>query len=764
MASAAYARTEEPRGGYSEDRLGERERRLLDAARVIIDRLSRLADEQVRAKKLIEQDWLDSTLAYHGKYEDSILKDLDREGRSTAFVKLTRHKTNSWKARIGDILFPTDSKNYGITPTPIPKLAEQAQAAMEKTLAAVEAANASTDPEQQDRVKEIADTFAQAARQARAGIEEAQKRCKRMEQAIDDQLVESDYVAQCRDVIDDGCKLGTGILKGPITSQRLRQQWQEQDGRWQLVAVPDPIPEFRRVDPWQFFPDMSAQRIGEAEFTFERHLPTAKDLKRLARKLGFNKDAVKRLLEEGVRPLNRDVDHLVQLRAITGEGDPVTNRFVMWEYHGALECSEIAMLLRAAGQKDKADRFEIEKDPLDDYRVIIHFCNSEVLKIAPEYPLDSGESLYSVWNFQKGETSMFGVGVPHIMGDTQRALNAAFRMMMDNAALSIAGQIVINKTMITPQPGPDGSVDWGLRPFKVWLYSTTAGVAPNAKPFEVFEIPIRSDQIQQIIELCRIFADEETGMPQIAQGDQGEATKTAGGMSMLQNAANVIFRDVVKAWDDDLTKPTIRRAYDWNMQFNPDDSIKGDMQVDARGTSVLLVREIQSQHLMNLMTNWSTHPIIGPWMQAKKEGIRPGLEKTVQTLMIDPDEIFATVDEFAEHMRKQAEQAEEGPADPNEIKLAIVQMQLEWEQQKLAMEMDFKVGELAAQTGMTEQEVRAKYGLEQIKVDAQERIKGAEIGSKERIKAAEIAIEDKRAREAQAAGESESEAVGKGIG
>lgn len=739
------------------------QRRLLEAAAPIVGRLSRLADEQVRAKGMIELRWLQDIQLYMGRYDDRIVAELKEEKRSQAFVKLTRHKTNSWAARLQDILFPTDDKNWGIKPTPVPKLVDEAKKAVEQAKAAVEAANEAADPEQQARVKEIADSFAQAARNSHAEIEEANARCKRMEEAIDDQLVESDYVTECRLVIEDGCKLGTGILKGPMTAQRLRQQWRAANDDWEMVAVPDPLPDFRRVDPWHFFPDMSAGRIEEAEFTFERHLPTKRDMKKLAKKLNFSPEAVGRLIHEGPRPTipAGEVDHLVMLRAVNGEGDPLSERYVMWEYHGALECEEICHMLRAMGQHEKAEKFETYKDPLADYRVILHFCNNEVLKIAPEYPMDSGESLYSVWNFQRGETSLFGIGVPNMMGDSQAALNSAWRMMLDNAALSVGPQLLINRNLITPQ---DGS--FSIRPLKVWLLSSTAGVTPNALPFQAFPIEINQQALGGIIELAKAFIDEETGMPTIAQGEQGAATQTLGGMSILFNSANVIFRRIVKAWDDDLTKPTIRRAYDWNMQFNPDKSVKGDMQVDARGSSVLLVREIQSQNLMNIATNWTTHPVNGPWFAAKKEGVRPLLAKTLQTMMLTPDEILATQDEYDAYQRKQQEAQDQqgGETDPNAIKLQIAQAELA-SAEKLAqlefstrqsiaqMQTHVAVARLSAETGMSEADIRAKYDIEDLKVQ-----------SAERRHAADIAVEDRRAEQAKAEGESPTAATGKGVG
>lgn len=726
----------------------EHERKLLEAARPIVGRLSRLADEQVRAKQLIELRWLNDLSMYFGRYDPDTQKSLEDEKRSTAFVKLTRHKTNSWAARIGDILFPTDDKNWGIKPTPIPMLAQQAKAAIAKAHAAVETANASTDPAQQDRITEAVKGFADIARQSQAEIERANEACKGMQKAIEDQFVECDYVTQCRDVIEDGCRLGTGILKGPMTAQRLRAQWREEQGVWALVQTPDPMPDFRRVDPWHFFPDMSAARISEAEFTFERHLPTRKDLRRLARKLSFNRDAIGRLLEEGPKPISLGVDHLAKLRLITEEGEQIKDRYLMWEYHGSLECDEVASLLRSMGQDEKADRFERDKDPLEDYRVIVHFCNNEVLKIAPEYPLDSGDGLYSVWNFDKGETSVFGIGVPNIMSDSQRALNAAWRMIMDNAGLAVGPQILVNRAMVTPQ---DNS--WALRPFKVWLLSGTAMVAPNIKPFEAFDIPIHTEQLIQVIELAKAFIDEETGMPTIAQGEQGAATKTMGGMSMLFNSANVIFRRVVKMWDDDLTKPTVRRAFDWNMQFNPDESIKGDMQVDARGSSVLLVKEIQSQNLMNIMTNWTTHPILGGWFSKK---IRAGLEKTLQTMMIDPDDLLCTQDEYDQHM---AEQAEEAKAQQQEQEqgdggaAAVAQIRTASAERIEAMRQQTAVMEMSQATGQSAEAIRAQFGMKQM-----------DLSHKERMKAVDVAVEDRRAATATAEGDSAASATGKGVG
>jgi hypothetical protein len=375
----------------------EKENAILEASQGIIARLHNEAMEQVRLKSQIEERWLRNLRQYYGKYTETTLKSLRGAARSQAFVKLTRHKTNGWAARLSDLLFPTDDRNWGIEPTPVPKLIKSAQDAVAMAKAHVDQANAAPDPGQAAMIADQANAWAQKAQQTSAEIEEAKKRCEGMQDEIEDQLLECNYASEARRAIEDGCRIGTGIIKGPLTSQRLRREWRSStSGFYELATLPDPMPEYRWVNPWHFFPDMSAATIEEAEFTYERSLPTMKDMRRNALKFGFNKAAVRRLLKEGPNYLGTEIDHITSLRAITGEGEAIKDRFLMWEYNGSLDCDEVITLLRAAGMREQADQIEQEDDYLKEYRVIVYFCQNEVLKIAPEYPMDSGETLLSL--------------------------------------------------------------------------------------------------------------------------------------------------------------------------------------------------------------------------------------------------------------------------------------------------------------------------------------------------------------------------------
>jgi hypothetical protein len=124
-----------------------------------------------------------------------------------------------------------------------------------------------------------------------------------------------------------------------------------------------------------------------------------------------------------------------------------------------------------------------------------------------------------------------------------------------------------------------------------------------------------------------------------------------GGMAILQSSANIIFRRIVKNLDDGIIAPTMRRLYDWNMQFSKKAEIKGDMQVDARGTSVLLVKEVQAQNLMLVVSQLMANPNIAPMIKAF-----PAVEKLFQAMMIKPSDVMITEDEYKKYLDKTSNQ------------------------------------------------------------------------------------------------------------
>jgi hypothetical protein len=699
-----------------------------ERARTIVQRLQREADDRVSRRQDIEQRWLADLRQYHGKYDAKIDKELAEAGKSRININQTRPKTNAMEARLWDMLFPTDDRNWGIGPTPVPDLTVQAK---QLARAAADAKAASVQNPNNPQAANLAVQAARRSELVQSTLEVARQRAEAMQEEIDDALRECQYAIHARDAIRDACKIGTGVIKGPITDGSSRRSWKRstepgKENVYELTHAPDEKPVYWRVDPWNFFPESDAASMDECESTYERHLYNKKQLRRLANLKGFDSNAIRRLLTDG--PKNSAPSYLTDLRTITGGGSLVgkENRYHVWEFRGSLTTDEIEELAVHLGQDEYLADVP-EADPLREMEVVVWFCQGEPIKFGL-HNLDSEDSLYSVFNLERDEASLFGFGVPYIMRDGASSLGAAWRAVMDNMGLASGPQVVINQAVIEPQNGV-----WTLEPRKIWLRKSTA--TRDMKPFEVFEIPSIIDDLLKVIDVSRRNIDEETALPLMAQGDQGaDVTKTFKGMALLMNSVNIVFRRIVKNWDDGVTTPSITRMYDWLMQFSPKDSIKGDYKVDARGTSVLLVREMQSQNLMLFIQNFSGHPLLGKYL---KENGLPALRKLAQTLLISTNELIKSDTEIAEDEAEEA--GRPGPPNPEMAKIAA-QMNLE----KMRGENALDVEKVRRETQMMELAQQSNVSLD--KIQAMLQAKREEHQSKERIQAVEAAVEQRTVR------------------
>lgn len=308
-------------------------------------------------------------------------------------------------------------------------------------------------------------------------------------------------------------------------------------------------------------------------------------------------------------------------------------------------------------------------------------------------------------------------------------MNSAWRALLDNMAVSYAPQVIMKRTI---EPADGNSV---LQGRKIWW-------APKDEPdvqkaFYVFNVNSNQKELMAIIELAMKFADDETSLPQLAQGEQGTAPDTVGGMTILMNAANAMLKRLVKQFDDMITRPHIRRYYDWNMQYNEDESIKGDFEVDARGSTALMVRDQQKQSIVNLMQMART-PEFGPYIDKEKL-----FRKALETEHFTPTDIMASDAEIAA-AKEEAKKAASVPPLP----IAVAQIRAKAEVDKVKidtdsevvneklrqeaaqrdrdhdlemtrLQRDLKILELSAKTGMNLDTIKAKLADTVIKTNAQ---------------------------------------------
>jgi len=110
---------------------------------------------------------------------------------------------------------------------------------------------------------------------------------------------------------------------------------------------------------------------------------------------------------------------------------------------------------------------------------------------------------------------------------------------------------------------------------------------------------------------------------------------------MFMNAAASGIKTVVKNVDDYLLGPLGRAFFAFNMQFDFDPEIKGDLDVLARGTESLMANEVRSQRLMQFLGVVS-NPILAPF--AKMDVI---VREIAKSLDLDPDKVVNSIPEAA---------------------------------------------------------------------------------------------------------------------
>lgn len=668
-----------------------------------------------------------------------VTQNYARAGRSTVYIGLTRQKSNAAEARLSDILLPTDENNWGIQPTPKPELARMM---MDQS--------AAVDPETggpltlnalNPQTGEMGPTPVKKSDIAMAAEKVAREAAKAMSETIEDQLTECDYNAEVRKVLHDAAVMGTGVLKGPIVMNRTRRSWQpvvdEATGQpardpstgatvYELVQIEEKKPASFRADPRFVWEDPDCgDDVQNGKGIYELERLTRKAVRDLAKQPGYLADQLAAVLEEG--PQRSPM--LTETTQVDGpaQNNFQKNTFDVWHYTGELNVED----MQAAGLE-----FGEEVDPLIGVSGCVVMINNTVVKVYLN-PMESGELPYDFYAWEKITDSPRGYGIPYLMRSPQRVINAAWRMMMDNAAICAGPQIIIKKGKIEPE-----DKNWTLYARKVWVFNGD-GTESAADAFTQVEFEMHQSELQNIINLGVQLADAETSTPMITQGEQGAAPETVGGMQMLLNSANVVLRRLVKQFDDYVTKRHIRRYYDYNMAYNPDDKIKGDMEVDARGSSALLVRDIQNQAFTNLLAA-GANPVYGKYIDPKKL-----FEKALAAQHVQPQDIMKTDDQIkaeedaaaqnppqdpriqaamitAEGRAKESAARAEGDLSEIELRREIAQQNHAYQLERLAAER-----ELALLKYATEQKITLDQAKKDLAIAAMNNRTKAELAYKE---------------------------------
>jgi len=592
-----------------------------------------------------EKRWLKAYRNYRGLY-GSEMAFRDNE-KSKVFVKITKTKVLASFGQIIEVLFGSGKFPIGVEPTPVPEeMAEYAHLKPQQ----MQQPNGSANGNGEDKNpygfpgdgKEIpkgatADMLMENLAQnyealgldegpapdprSMPQIEPARIAAEKLQKVLHDQLEETDAIKSLRHVFFEMCLLGTGILKGPFTEDKIYHKWEtdSETNEETYVAKIKSAPKLEAVSCWDFYSDPNATNMNDSEYVIQRHSFNRQQFADLMKRPLFDADAIRSCLEMGPNYQTRGFESSLYDRE--NVENLYKNRFEVLEYWGLLD-KRIA----------KEIGFDHD-DELDVVSVNAFICGNKVLRCTVN-PFTPTRLPYMVCPYEINPYQFFGVGIPENMDDSQQIMNGHARMAIDNLALS--GNLVfdIDETLLVP--GQD------MKVFPGKIFRRQSGQPGQA--IHGLKFPSTTNENMMMFDRFRQLADESTGIPSYSHGTTGvqTTTRTAAGMSMLMGAAALSIKTVIKNIDDYLLKPLGKTLFYWNMQFNDDKpEIKGDLEIKARGTSSLMQKEVRSQRLMTFMQT-AANPSLAPFV--KWHTI---LKEVAKSLDIDPEQVINDPDRAA---------------------------------------------------------------------------------------------------------------------
>ena len=602
----------------------------------IVERYNRAEDYRYQD----ESRWLRAYRNYRGLYSPDV--QFTEAEKSRVFIKVTKTKTLAAYSQIVDVLFANNKFPLSIEPTELPegvvedvhfdpKEPEElrgdadlespygfADDGKEFPKGATERSLQEKLGVFQNKLEGVSDKLKAGPGKTPTAIEfsPAMVAAKKMQKKIHDQLEESGANKNLRSSAFEMALFGTGIMKGPFATDKEYPNWGD-DGEYDPLFKT--VPQVSHVSCWNFFPDPDANNIDEAQFVIERHKMSRSQLRGLKKRPYFRDTVIDECITMGENYTKKYwEDDLTDYAPEHG-----IDRFEVLEYWGMVDTDML---------EEQGVEIPDELKDFDELQANVWVCNNKLLRMVLN-PFKPAKIPYCAAPYELNPYSFFGIGIAENMDDTQTLMNGFMRMAVDNAVLS--GNLLIEVDETNLVPGQDMSI----YPGKVFRRQSGA---PGQAIFGT-KFPNVSSENMQLFDKARQLADESTGLPSFSHGQTGitGVGRTASGISMLMGAASGHIKTVIKNVDDYLLRPLGEGFFRFNMQFDFDKEIKGDLEVKARGTESLMKNEVRSQRLMQFLQIASS-PALAPF--AKFQYI---IREIAKSMDLDPDKVTNNMSEAA---------------------------------------------------------------------------------------------------------------------
>lgn len=602
------------------------------------------------AKQTIEQDMLEAVRARAGRYSAAMEADLRLQGGSAIYMMLFATKARQSKALLSDVMIGTGAeKPWTMASSPVPSIPEEdkqkALQGVAQMVQQAEQAGAGMDMEA------VTTLLRDAKERMEADVmQRARDEARECETQMEDVLAEGGYLEAMDEFLDDLTTFKTAFMKGPIVRNEAVLEWKQgPDGKSTAEVTTVKKLRYERVDPFMMYPVPWAKNTDDAPL-IERHKLSRGDLSAMIDVDGYSADAIRAALDQhgsgGLREwlaIDSEKDAAEGRENVTTGSDELIDALQYWG-------SVSGKMLREWGMKDLKD--DAKEYPVECWLVGEHVIkcviNSDPLARRPYYSDGYSRIPGAFWH-----NSLYD-----LIKDVCAMCNSAARALANNMGLSSGPQVGLNIDRMAPGEKPGQMFPW-----KIWQFNNDP-MGNGGAPITFFQPQSNAAELMGVYDKFGLMADEYSGIPRYMTGTEGTpgAGRTASGLSMMVGNASKVIKSLVGSIDIRITRPLLKRLFDWKMQHDDTFNYRGDINIIPRGALSLQVKEAANQARMQFMQmtlNPLDSQLMGP------EGRIALLREAAKNLNMNPDSVVPSVSKMRlRQIAMQQAQAGQPPPQP----------------------------------------------------------------------------------------------------
>ena len=581
-------------------------------------------------EQTVEQRMFKSLRQRRGEYDPDKLALIRKQGGSEIYMMLTSNKCRGASAWLRDVLLGSGTeKPWTLKPSPIPALPpevleELRQRAVNEVQQYMMVSGQPVPPtELRKFLTGLREEFYNSL------YDEAKHKVENMERKMEDQIREGGGVSAFDQFLDDITTFPAAIIKGPVIRNKNKLSWKQLGpGQYEPDIAEEMVLEWERVDPMMCYPSPASESIDDGNF-IERHKLRQQDLEALIGVEGFDDGAIRKVLDDYGRGGLQEWIWVDSEKAFA-EGKSTTG--VMQNPERNIDALQFWGTVSGEMLLDWGMTEEEVPDPVKNYPVEVWLIGPYVIKALLNYhPL--GLKPYFKASYEDIPGLFWGNSVCDLVRDCQDVCNSVGRALVNNAGIASGPQVGVNSDRMPP-----GEDIEEMYPWKIWQF-TSDPMGSTAEAITFFQPNLNVAELMAVFEKFAVLADEYSSIPRYMTGDSpaGGAGRTASGMSMLMTNANKSMKQVVSNIDNNVLTPLLERLYFYNMKYGEDDSLKGDVQIVAKGAIGVIAKESAQVRRNEFLNVVGSNPVFTQVVGV--DGISAILREAAKNLDMDPDQV-----------------------------------------------------------------------------------------------------------------------------